>query len=782
MEKSSARWWDLPSAIFLFLTILFSAWRLQSTDWAEGLEHIRSVALLGLVIGLALGQSKFQKRSLIILSIGYMLVVFIWQWFGYIEFSKEESYLGDRLLILTGRLLTGVSEFAAGRPVKDPLFFLALLYIPYWFTALASGYQLTRHANALAAALPSGVLMFVIYLNHYTTHDYSWLFGAYLFAAMLLLGRVKYIVDRAKWREQRVQISAESSMDINNAIMVCAAALILVVWIIPYTLPYNADARKAWQKVSANWFSKNDQIDNMFAAVKKDNVPSSDFYRNELALGTRATQSDAIAFLVYTPIAARDFPRLYWRGRVYDRFDENRWQTSEVENTKYVPQDGDFKIPDTVQRFNLNFSFSVYIKGQTILYSAAQPIWTSHPASIAHSVISGENAEDEMMDIVALQASPYLEAGETYHANAMLANPTIPELQEAGQEYPEWVTEKYLQLPADFSPRIQALAVDITADLANPYDQAAAITDYLRANIEYVPVVSFPEGTTDPLEYFLFESKQGFCNYYASSEVLMLRSIGVPARLAVGFAQGEPNLQNTFFTVRERDAHAWPEVYFPGYGWIEFEPTGNQEPVNRPLEREEKPISQDLANTPPELEAIAQEKPENALELDPQAIGFPTRTQVIELSVTGGILLIFLTGFLLKKRFAPNVQTSAILKTMVERNGWEAPVWLTRWTLWSALSPIQKYFHSINISLHWMNAQQAAHITPAERAGILQKLIPTAGQSVETLLQEYQSTLFSRQPGNVRSARSAAWNILYQTIYTRLKIFILGYNYKVPQK
>lgn len=782
MEKSSARWWDLPSAIFLFLTILFSAWRLQSTDWAEGLEHIRSVALLGLVIGLALGQSKFQKRSLIILSIGYMLVVFIWQWFGYIEFSKEESYLGDRFLILTGRLLTGVSEFAAGRPVKDPLFFLALLYIPYWFTALASGYQLTRHANALAAALPSGVLMFVIYLNHYTTHDYSWLFGAYLFAAMLLLGRVKYIVDRAKWREQRVQISAESSMDINNAIMVCAAALILVVWIIPYTLPYNADARKAWQKVSANWFSKNDQIDNMFAAVKKDNVPSSDFYRNELALGTRATQSDAIAFLVYTPIAARDFPRLYWRGRVYDRFDENRWQTSEVENTKYVPQDGDFKIPDTVQRFNLNFSFSVYIKGQTILYSAAQPIWTSHPASIAHSVISGENAEDEMMDIVALQASPYLEAGETYHANAMLANPTIPELQEAGQEYPEWVIEKYLQLPADFSPRIQALAVDITADLANPYDQAAAITDYLRANIEYVPVVSFPEGTTDPLEYFLFESKQGFCNYYASSEVLMLRSIGVPARLAVGFAQGEPNLQNTFFTVRERDAHAWPEVYFPGYGWIEFEPTGNQEPVNRPLEREEKPISQDLANTPPELEAIAQEKPENALELDPQAIGFPTRTQVIELSVTGGILLIFLTGFLLKKRFAPNVQTSAILKTMVERNGWEAPVWLTRWTLWSALSPIQKYFHSINISLHWMNAQQAAHITPAERAGILQKLIPTAGQSVETLLREYQSTLFSRQPGNVRSARSAAWNILYQTIYTRLKIFILGYNYKVPQK
>ena len=757
--------------------IIFSAWRLQTTDWSEGLGHVRNVALLGLFIGLALGQSSFQKRNLIFLSIGYMLVVFIWQWFGYIEFPKEESYLGDRLLILAGRLLTGMSEFAAGRPVKDPLIFLALLFIPYWFTALLSGYQLTRHANALAATVPGGVLMFIIYLNHYTTRDYSWLFGAYLFAALLLLGRTKYIVDQVKWREQRVQVSAESSMDMNNIIMVCAAALILVVWTVPYTLPYNANARKAWQKVSASWFSKNEQMDNMFAAVKKDNVPSSDFYRNVLALGTRAKQSDAIAFLVYTPITARDFPRLYWRGRVYDRFEENRWQTSELENTEYAPQDGDFNIADTEQRFNLNFSFSVYLKGQTILYSAAQPVWTSHPAVIAHAVIPGENAEDEKMDIVALQASPYLEAGETYHTNAMLANPIIPELQQAGTAYPEWVTEKYLQLPVDFSPRIQALASELTADLENPYDQAAAITEYLRTNIEYVTVVSFPEGTEDPLDYFLFESKQGFCNYYASTEVLMLRSVGIPARMAVGFAQGEPNLQNTFFTVREKDAHAWPEVYFPGYGWIEFEPTGNQEPVTRPLAREEKPvINLDALDNQPELDALAQEKPQTPIPLDLETSSFPTRVQIIELSIAGTLGLLALTGFLLKRRFAPNTQTSAILKNVVERNGWETPVWLTRWNLWSALSPIQKYFHSINISLRWMNAKQSANITPAERADILRELIPDASESVDTLLREYQASLFTRRAGNISLARSAAWDILYKTVYARLKIFILGYN------
>ncbi len=777
MEKSSTRWWDLPSAVFLFFAILFSTWRLQSTDWVEGLEHVRNVALLGLVVGLALGQSRFQKRSVVLLSIGYLLVVFIWQWFGYIEFSEEESYLGDKFLILFSRLLLGLSEFASGRPVQDPLFFLALLYIPFWFTGLISGFQLTRHANALAAVLPSGIVMFFIYLNHYTTHDYSWLFGAYLFAAFLLLGRIKYIVDRKKWREQRVQISAESSMDINNIIMVCAAALILAVWIIPYTLPVHTEARKAWQKISTNWFAKNERIDNMFAAVKKDKVPSGDFYRNELALGTRATQSEAVAFLVYTPPSAQDFPRLYWRGRVYDIFKDGRWQTSNVDTARYQPQDGDFKIPDTDYRFNLNFTYNVYIKGQTILYSAAQPIWTSHPASIAYGPIPGEKEGEEMMDIVALQASPFLDTGETYHTNAMLANPTVTELREAGQEYPEWVTEKYLQIPTDFSPRIQALAFDITTDLDTPYDQAAAITNYLRSEITYNPVMSFPEGTEDPLEYFLLEGKQGFCNYYASAEVLMLRSIGVPARLAVGFAQGEPNLQGTFYTVRERDAHAWPEVYFPTYGWIEFEPTGNQEPVDRPLEREEGPdVSLNPAINPANPEELAQQEPESVPLVEQGPTSFFTRARIIQLSLFGGLTLIIIAAFFIKRRYAPNMQAAVILKTVVERSGWETPAWLNRWTLWATLSPIQKYFHSVNVGLRWMGAQQPAHVTPAERASILQGLLPSAAEQIEMLLHEYQATLFSKRRGNTRIARSSAWAILQKTIYTRLKIFILGYN------
>ena len=134
-----------------------------------------------------------------------------------------------------------------------------------------------------------------------------------------------------------------------------------------------------------------------------------------------------MAFLVYAPSTARNFPRLYWRGRVYDHFEDARWTTSDVEGKNYEPQNGDFESPDTENREKINFTYNVYIKGQTILYTAAQPVWVSHPANIAHTKIPAiKEDEGDVMDIVTLQASPYLEAGESYHSTACL--PTQPSL------------------------------------------------------------------------------------------------------------------------------------------------------------------------------------------------------------------------------------------------------------------------------------------------------------------------------------------------------------------
>jgi hypothetical protein len=167
----------------------------------------------------------------------------------------------------------------------------------------------------------------------------------------------------------------------------------------------------------------------------------------------------------------------------------------------------------------------------------------------------------------------------------------------------------------DFSPRFADLAQMLIENLTTPYEKTVAITNYLRSELEYVDRMPLAPIDRDPIEWALFDQKQGFCNYYASAEVLMLRSLGIPARLAVGYAHGEreSNSGRIQYTVRLRDAHAWPEVYFPGIGWVEFEPTANQDPLIRPTDPSDEGISLEE-----ELRLLRQERQSEAPQPDIQ--------------------------------------------------------------------------------------------------------------------------------------------------------------------
>ncbi len=778
MEKTSARWWDAPSAILLFLLILLSTWRAQATDWVEGLTHVSQVAILGLWIGLTLGQSRFSKRTVGFLSIAYMIVVLIGQWLGAIEFAKEQTYLGERLFILLSRVFTNVREFLSGRAIEDQFFIMALLCFPYWLVGLYSGYQLTRHANPLACVLPAAVLMFSIHQFHYTSKNYSWMFGAYLFIALLLIGRQKYIADRVKWLKQRVTYSQESGFDIASATAYVLAALFALAWLLPYTLPVNAQARQAWQNTIGDWFTEK-RFERLLSSVNQEPKPQPHNFQTELSLGAQTSQSDKIVFVVYAPPNAKQYPRLYWRGQAFDAYENGVWRISAGDETRHNAS-RDINIPDTSRRSRLLFTFDIYTETQILLFAAAQPVWVNHDTIILHEKIPPSNAE---LDILTLRASPPLEIGDLVRVASMMTNPLVSELQNAGDDYPAWVTEKYLQLPEDFSPRIRNLALEITASAETPFDKAAAITSYLRREITYAPAITIPAEATDPLEYFLFERKRGFCNYSASVEVLMLRAVGVPARLAIGYAQGEANIQGSVFTVRERDLHAWPEVYFPQYGWVEFEPTGNQEPLNRPLEREEgnastanpfNPIPQlplgEEEQLSPEIEAVEEEAEETAHSL-------VTQNQIRWLGALGGLILLGAAIYLIKKRYAPKRSAVFILKTTLEKWNWKTPLWFNQFAAWLTLPSIERNFYAINTSLQWMGMPQPAHATPAERAQALQKALPMARDAIDILLREHQTALFSPHGNaNEKLARRAARQILFATISARLKILIMGYN------
>jgi transglutaminase-like putative cysteine protease len=158
-----------------------------------------------------------------------------------------------------------------------------------------------------------------------------------------------------------------------------------------------------------------------------------------------------------------------------------------------------------------------------------------------------------------------------YEADSDIGTPSPDQLRTASENYPPQVTGNYLRLPV-IDPRIPPLAAKIAGSASSSYDKASAIEHYLKTHFGYT--LQLPRtAVKDPLANFLFERKQGHCEYFASSMAVMLRTLGIPSRVVNGFRSDEFNDLTGNYVVRAKNAHAWVEAFFPGYGWQSFDPT-----------------------------------------------------------------------------------------------------------------------------------------------------------------------------------------------------------------
>lgn len=175
-------------------------------------------------------------------------------------------------------------------------------------------------------------------------------------------------------------------------------------------------------------------------------------------------------------------------------------------------------------------------------------------------------------DILQIRANRKLEVGTLYSVVSS-ATTTSPELlRKSGTRYPGWITDTYLQLPATFPPKLLSLAESLTENASTPYDKSIAIQSYLKT-FPYDQQIPPPPFDADGVEYFLFTAKRGYSDYFGSAMATLLRAVGVPTRLVVGHAPGILDKNTGDYVIRDRDSHAWPEVFFPNIGWVEFEPT-----------------------------------------------------------------------------------------------------------------------------------------------------------------------------------------------------------------
>lgn len=780
MEKTSApvRWWDWVSIAILFVLVQTLAARLVATTWTPFLSLTHTVTFIAFVIGAALGYTHFSRRIAQWLSFFYMAIMLPLVWTLIID---QDTSLEEQFSSVAGRLFFSTSDFFTRQPVEDYIFFLVVMTFTFWFIASWAGFTLVRNQNYLGAVIPAAIGMLIIQNYDRGTASRLWFMAVFALLALLLLGRMHFLQNQKAWRERRVFLSPDNSVELSSSMAIAAGLLILVSWTIPASLTSWNSAVKTWDNMMRPW---RDFADSMESAVSALEAPGGsrrgEFFGPELPLGRGFPLSEAVMFEVDVPDLPfnQKPPRYYWRGRTYDYYINGQWYTTSIEREEYTPTTVNPSQVASLEQAPARFVFHTGDAVFSLLYSPAQPIWVSRPG------ITFAETEPTDRGIVAWHAYPSLKAGETYQVDAILTNPNLQQLQEAGTEYPAWVIEKYLQLPESFSPRIQQLAEEVTAQAETPYDKVAAVTSYLRDNIEYAPNIPETPGNKSTLEWILFEHKKAFCVYYATSEVLMLRSLGIPARMAVGFAQGsgsvdrEEDFEGSFvpteYIVRRQNAHAWPEVYFPGVGWVEFEPTGNQPALNRPLPPSEldaengaNPFSEvrtedsELPVPEPVEEEVAQETRVET-PLSPFLYVIPV--------ITAAVALLFFVN----RRYPLVRRVPVIIRATFERTGFEVPRWVQDWESWVRLSAIEKAFESINFGLRTLDRAVPVHTTPLERAKKLSTILPQMSDQIKVLLDEHQTSLYTSRIADVIQARRAAYDIRKQVVVERIRYLLVG--------
>jgi len=274
------------------------------------------------------------------------------------------------------------------------------------------------------------------------------------------------------------------------------------------------------------------------------------------------------------------YPLLRWRGIALTTFDGRRWYTHDA--TRQV------KTPDSDGWITMSSRASVEGRpaAQVRFLALLQPMASEAvfaPAQVF--ALRGNFATEEGTYASAVRHS-FLSVDSTgsiynqsrnvaqirYEGVSLLPTARPAAARTAGTQYPAEMRETYLQLPEQLDPRIPEFARRITDSAKNPYDKALALESYLQTHFGYTLKLAGKPGA-DPLAYFLFETKAGHCEYFASAMAVMLRTLGIPSREVNGFLPGEYNDVGGDYIVRGSDAHSWVEAYFPGSGWVTFDPT-----------------------------------------------------------------------------------------------------------------------------------------------------------------------------------------------------------------
>jgi transglutaminase-like putative cysteine protease len=567
-------WLSFP---ILAAVLLCPVGSLVGAAWVDRLDVLYWVALATLPVGFIAARLPVPKALPHLVLIPAGLAAVFWA----VAQTLPTAPPGVVQTTMLGRRLAAwLAIVQSGGFGNEPVLFLLLLAAGVWVGGYIASFLVYHRHSAFWAIAFGGTTLII---------NVSWaietlgFMPAFVIASLLLVARLNLVKYQVAWRARGLPFGDDAW---GRTIGVGTLGALLVAGVGWYTpeIPPNADVTQFFAEQTRPSEGMQTEFNRLFGGIRIRGVAPGGLsgFSNQVSLGGNFSLAGYPILRVTSPE-----PR-YLRAGVYERYTGRGWVVSPaVAPLSLAPGDN---LPIATYESDLNAreemtqTIEVLAARGDRLLTTNRPLRVDLPASadsiggFRRRVANGGTPVPQPTtgpgapnDVIALHAA--LGRGKTYTVVSAVSRATPRMLSEAGTTYPREVQSRYTALP-EIPARVRALALQITADQKTPYDKARAIETYLR-KFDYSLQVAPPPSDRDGVDYFLFDLKAGYCDYFSSAMTVMLRASGVPARVASGYSVGERQADGTY-VVRDSNAHSWVEVYFPTYGWIEFEPTPSQ--------------------------------------------------------------------------------------------------------------------------------------------------------------------------------------------------------------
>lgn len=564
--------------------------------WIPEIGVVGYLAGWGLLLGmvLALRPQNTRWSAALFLAYGVLLTLLMVGRFPLLSFLFRgwDAFGGQfrrQGVLLVTRLATWGEALAQNESSRETIVFALLVGFLAWALAGYAAWTTFRSHQPLRGLTPIGVALAV---NHYFSDIGIWPVLLFIPLAALLAAAIHFYTLEQGWEARGVDYSGE----IKAELLAAASAIALVLLVFAYAIP------SIRLSAIAEAFQQNETVQDAeavvaraFAGVRQPDRASeehaldpgdgevSDGLPRALLIGA---PPELLTTLVMTatvtmPDGVSFAAASNWRGLSYDVYTGRGWTVSQWDDTSSVRAGEPIFNPDGAAVITQTVSWR--LDERQTRYSIGLPVVLDQDAVVTWH---GDG------DVARVQG-----AGGTEYQIGSVLPPARPEQlrQSDAAAIPPTLLEQYTALPDDVPPRVQQLAQEITAGAATGYDQAVALEQFLR-QYPYSLDVARPPDNGDLVDFFLFDLQTGYCDYYASAMVVLARSLGLPARLVVGYKAVPPNEQGVQRIV-QANAHSWPELYFGGIGWVPFEPTAAYPSWNSP------PSAAEAGDAPPEMDS-----------------------------------------------------------------------------------------------------------------------------------------------------------------------------------